>query len=144
MKDININEAPETWKAAALAAAIRHFHMQEPDRAHEIARSILHNAIHWERYKEVLPKLPDEAFAERDHQWLHREIGARRFVLLRHEDETGVSGTGPVAEGVVFVDSGRVGMTWTTVHGSTCFYMDVDAVEHIHGHGGKTTLAWQN
>ncbi len=141
--EIDINTASEQWRAAALAAAIRHFHMQSPGETHNIARSILHNAMHWVRYKDDVMRLPDDVFTERDHDWLVREIGALRFVLVRHEDETGVSGTGPVAEGVVFSDYGRVGMTWTTQHASTCFYPDVATVERIHGHNGKTLIVWQ-
>ena len=37
----------------------------------------------------------------------------RAFVLQRNEDETGVSGTGIVAEGVEFSD-GTVALRWTS------------------------------
>lgn len=36
---------------------------------------------------------------------------ARRFRLIRHHDVSGVSGTGPVAEGVQFTD-GAVALRW--------------------------------
>lgn len=64
----------------------------------------------------------------------------RRFVLIRHHDLTGVSGTGVVAEGVQFSD-GRIVMRWTTngVH-SIVIHESVEALLHIHGHEGKTII----
>lgn len=61
------------------------------------------------------------------------------FELDRHEDETGISGTGVVAQGVVF-DDGTVALRWTTTHNSTAIYESMVAVEAIHGHKGKTTI----
>lgn len=67
---------------------------------------------------------------------------AARFVLCRDEDETGVSGTGMVAEGVVFSD-GRVAVRWIVgEHRSTVTWDDIDAVKAIHGHGGRTRIVW--
>lgn len=65
----------------------------------------------------------------------------RRFVLDRHEDETGVSGTGVVAEGVEFSD-GVVCLRWVTPWpSSVCHYeRGMESVEMIHGHGGKTEI----
>ena len=37
----------------------------------------------------------------------------RHFYLDRHEDATGISGTGVVAQGVEF-DNGKVALTWLT------------------------------
>ena len=65
----------------------------------------------------------------------------RRFRLVRHEDESGVSGTGMVAEGVVFTN-GRVAMSWLTMPGSEAFYQSIKDVEAIHGHGGKTVVEY--
>lgn len=65
----------------------------------------------------------------------------RRFRLMRREDETGVSGTGHVADGVRFVD-GAVALRWRTDTTSTAFYDSIAAVEKIHGHGGKTEVLW--
>ncbi len=65
----------------------------------------------------------------------------RRFVLTRHEDVTGISGTGVVAEGVVF-STGWVALTWLTKVNSLVFYPDVTNVIAIHGHGGQTTVDW--
>ena len=43
------------------------------------------------------------------------------FWLERVEDESGVSGVGRVAEGVIF-SSGWFAMTWLTEHPSIAFY----------------------
>jgi hypothetical protein len=70
--------------------------------------------------------------------------GARRFVLQRDEDETGVSGTGQVAEGVEFSD-GRVALRWIVGdHRSTVTWDNMDNVEAIHGHNGRTRVVWMD
>ncbi len=61
------------------------------------------------------------------------------FYLERDEDETGVSGTGRIAHGVMF-DDGRVSMRWLTEHASTTHYDNLLDVWRIHSHGGKTRL----
>lgn len=64
----------------------------------------------------------------------------RAFLLIRDEDETGISGTGVVAEGVEFSD-GRVVLRWQThgnSHHSTVVWDDIESVVAIHGHGGRT------
>jgi hypothetical protein len=67
---------------------------------------------------------------------------ARRFVLQRDEDETGVSGVGQVAEGVEFTD-GRVALRWIVgEHRSTVTWDNIDNVEAIHGHNGRTRIVW--
>jgi hypothetical protein len=65
----------------------------------------------------------------------------RRFELHRDEDETGISGTGIVAEGLCFSD-GSVAMRWITAHTSTAIYQDMTDVVLIHGHNGKTKVVW--
>lgn len=65
----------------------------------------------------------------------------RRFVLRRNEDETGISGTGDVAEGVEFTD-GTAAMRWRTTTASTSFYDSMADVDVIHGHGGRTVVIW--
>lgn len=65
----------------------------------------------------------------------------RRFVLNRLEDATGISGTGIVAEGVMF-SNGKAAMTWRTAHTSTAVYDSMSAVEAIHGHDGRTRIEW--
>lgn len=70
--------------------------------------------------------------------------GMRRFRLDRHSDPTGVSGTGCVAQGVVFSDGTTVirwmsgKMPTTTVHDS------VASVEAIHLHEGRTAFRWED
>lgn len=61
------------------------------------------------------------------------------FYLSRIEDETGISGTGRVAEGVIFSD-GRVALRWISKHRSTAIYDNINDVLFIHGHNGKTEL----
>jgi hypothetical protein len=65
----------------------------------------------------------------------------RRFVLFRSEDESGVSGTGTVAEGVVF-SSGKCVISWLSDTPSVEVYDSVEEIERIHGHGGKTRVRW--
>lgn len=65
----------------------------------------------------------------------------KRFVLNRKEDITGVSGTGVVAEGVVFT-TGTVILQWLTTINSIVIYPALENVLHIHGHGGSTVLEW--
>ncbi len=65
----------------------------------------------------------------------------RRFELIRDEDQTGISGTGLVAEGMEWPD-GHVALRWGQEIHSTVLYANVDDVVSIHGHGGKTRLVW--
>lgn len=59
------------------------------------------------------------------------------FELRRTEDESGISGTGAVAQGVIF-DNGTCVLTWLTEHTSVAVYASIDKVVKIHGHQGKT------
>jgi hypothetical protein len=65
----------------------------------------------------------------------------RRFTLIRHEDVTGVSGTGFVAEGVEFSD-GIVVVRWRGAHATTTVHESFASVEAIHLHGGRTSAVW--
>lgn len=66
----------------------------------------------------------------------------RTFHLMRTEDESGISGTGIVAEGVEF-SSGKVCIAWVSgVVKSETIYDSIQEVEKIHGHGGKTELVF--
>lgn len=65
----------------------------------------------------------------------------RTFVLVRDEDESGVSGTGVIAEGVEFT-CGEVVLKWTTQCQTTGIYTSIKSCEGIHGHGGKTRIVW--
>lgn len=72
----------------------------------------------------------------------------RRFLLQRIEDESGVSGSGFVAEGIQFTN-GLCSLTWRYVNGSgvaigdwssVAVYSSLDKLNQIHGHGGKTLI----
>lgn len=65
----------------------------------------------------------------------------RTFVLRRAEDETGVSGTGIVAEGCEF-SHGMCAVTWMTPYRCVNVYESIKAVEAVHGHNGKTLIEW--
>lgn len=67
----------------------------------------------------------------------------RNFRLKRNVDESGISGTGYVTEGVIFTD-GSVAMRWLTHVSSTCFYKSIEDVETIHGHEGRTVVEYDN
>lgn len=68
----------------------------------------------------------------------------KAFHLQRDQDETGISGTGRVAEGVRF-SNGKVAVAWIVgEHQSTVVWDDIAAVEAIHGHGGKTRIVWHD
>jgi hypothetical protein len=68
-------------------------------------------------------------------------VDMRPFYLLRFEDATGTSGTGYVAEGVIF-SNGWCALTWLTEHTSVAFYVSIEEVEAIHGHSGKTKVVF--
>ena len=61
------------------------------------------------------------------------------FYLNRTEDESGISGTGRVAQGFIF-DNGKVAVTWLSEHPSVTVYDSIGEVHAIHGHGGKTVV----
>ena len=61
----------------------------------------------------------------------------RTFDLQRDDDETGISGTGVVAQGIEF-DDGSVAMKWLTDTASLGYYDSIDELVIIHGHGGRT------
>jgi hypothetical protein len=67
--------------------------------------------------------------------------GFRRFVLVRYEDESGVSGTGVVAEGVQF-STGRCVLAWVSRFQSLAIYNGIEEIREIHGHDGKTHVSW--
>ena len=63
----------------------------------------------------------------------------RRFVLIRVEDLTGVSGTGEVAEGTVF-SSGLAVIHWLREPNAMGVYQSLEDVISVHGHEGRTQL----
>lgn len=66
---------------------------------------------------------------------------SKRFVLLRHEDISGISGTGIVAEGVLF-PRGNAVLEWQTDMSGIEFFDDIDKVLKVHGHDGATEVIW--
>lgn len=67
----------------------------------------------------------------------------RRFFLQRDVDETGISGTGVVAQGVEF-DDGTVALRWLSEFTSTAIYARMKDVEKIHGHNGQTRVVYND
>jgi len=63
----------------------------------------------------------------------------RRFMLIRVEDLTGVSGTGEVAEGTVF-SSGLAVIHWLREPYAMGVYQTLEDVISVHGHEGRTQL----
>lgn len=63
----------------------------------------------------------------------------KHFYLKRIEDVSGTSGTGIVARGVI-LPSGACVMEWLTFHSSICLYKNIEDVEKIHGHEGRTQV----
>ncbi len=70
-----------------------------------------------------------------------RRGSIRSFRLLRSQDESGVSGTGWVAEGAVF-SNGWVVLLWLSDTPSVGIYPSLEAVDRIHGHHGKTRVVF--
>lgn len=66
---------------------------------------------------------------------------SRRFVLHRMDDETGISGTGVVAEGIEF-STGWCALSWMTAAHSVGVYPNVKELERIHGHNGRAVVKW--
>jgi hypothetical protein len=86
------------------------------------------------------PVVPSSELLERLHTAYWPEL-ARRFVLHRAHDPSGVSGTGVVADGVMFPD-GHVALRWRGTHGSTVCWTELADALAIHGHGGLTRCVW--
>lgn len=64
------------------------------------------------------------------------------FYLYRTEDESGISGTGRVAQGFI-ADNGKAALFWLSEHPSVTIYDSVGEVQAIHGHNGKTELRYE-
>lgn len=63
----------------------------------------------------------------------------RCFLLIRDEDETGVSGTGVVAAGMEFPDR-HVIMRWLTETASSVTWDSMEKLKKVHGHNGRTRV----
>ncbi|MER7248715.1 hypothetical protein [Kribbella sp. NPDC000426] len=78
----------------------------------------------------------------RRHLKVASTTGPRCFVLDRHSDPSGVSGTGVVAEGVEWSD-GTVALHWGGKYATTTVWPDgIEALLTIHGHSGSSTIRW--
>ncbi|WP_240964348.1 hypothetical protein [Streptomyces sp. C1-2] len=67
----------------------------------------------------------------------------RRFHLQRTTDITGVSGTGRVADGILWPDN-TVSIRWCGDRPSTVTWERLADAEHVHGHGGHTRIVWDD
>lgn len=74
----------------------------------------------------------------------------RTFTIHRDHDVTGISGTGHVADGVIFPDGTTV-VRWRDLGGdaaqrgvrpTTVVFESIESVEALHGHGGATRIVW--
>lgn len=65
----------------------------------------------------------------------------RTFQLHRKQDISGISGTGIVAEGVLFTN-GKVALAWLSEYKSVSIYDCIEDVETIHCHEGLTEIIW--
>jgi hypothetical protein len=68
---------------------------------------------------------------------------AQSFLLIRKRDETGISGKGIVAHGVVF-HSGRVALEWLRPPYTIGLYGSIQEMIQVHGHGGNTRVRFCN
>jgi hypothetical protein len=65
----------------------------------------------------------------------------RRFHLIRHEDISGISGTGRVAEGVQFHD-GQCVLSWFSQFHTLGISPNIEEDIALHGHDGRTVIEW--
>lgn len=65
----------------------------------------------------------------------------RTFRVVRHQDISGVSGIGTVAEGVEF-DDGQVVICWLSKYHSVGIFDNILCLQKIHGHDGSTVIEW--
>lgn len=63
----------------------------------------------------------------------------KKFYLLRNEDVNGNSGTGVVAEGVLF-DNGLAAMTWLSDEPTVTTFVFPRSIKKLHGHNGRTEV----
>ncbi len=67
---------------------------------------------------------------------------SKRFILIRDIDETGVSGTGIVAEGFQ-LPTGRVVIEWHVTPFAIGIFSSLQELIQVHGHGGKTRVLYK-
>jgi hypothetical protein len=70
-----------------------------------------------------------------------RLVMMKRFMLNRLVGDTGCTGTGIIAEGIIF-SNGVCVITWVVGTCSVVVYDNLDDMVKVHGHGGKTIVEW--
>lgn len=65
----------------------------------------------------------------------------RRFVYIRHQDDSGVSGVGIKIEGIEF-SNGKVCITWYSHMNSVTTFDSMKAFLSTHGHEGNGQVLW--
>ncbi|MCX4615733.1 hypothetical protein [Streptomyces mirabilis] len=94
---------------------------------------------------EAVQALVDEATREltgRTVVWPEDEAVPLRLFLRRHQDVSGVSGEGHIADGVQWPD-GTVSLRWRGPHPKIDFCdRGIDTAEFVHGHGGMTEIVF--
>jgi hypothetical protein len=68
-------------------------------------------------------------------------VDHRRFYLQRTVDVSGISGTGRVADGVLWAD-GSADIRWLGARPSAVHWDRFTDAAEIHGHGGATRVVW--
>jgi hypothetical protein len=73
----------------------------------------------------------------------------RRFLLVRNEDVSGVSGTGVIADGTLHASTGQATVVFRIredagpgVRSHYSYPEGMDTVEKIHGYDGLTQVVW--
>lgn len=102
--------------------------MVNPDAARKAIAWLLNHAQQARRLADAL----------KDEVLMH---DPRRFHLQRDVDVTGASGTGRVADGVLWPD-GSASLRWRGEHPSTVHWDNITSAERVHGHGGATRIVW--
>lgn len=66
----------------------------------------------------------------------------RLFYLYRHNDVSKTSGTGVVADGVLFPNS-MVSLCFRSQRRSIANWESIEDLKEVHGHNGDTVLVWE-
>jgi hypothetical protein len=66
----------------------------------------------------------------------------KNFYLYRLVDKSEISGTGIVAEGVVFSNK-KCALTWLSAFPSVTIFDDIEALRAVHGHEGLTQIVFE-
>jgi hypothetical protein len=72
-----------------------------------------------------------------------QQNGIRTFHVVREEDVSGVSGTGVIAEGVLW-SNGHIDVRWLSIHKITEHAESLAEWQAVHGHEGKTKVIFDD